>query len=133
MVKLWTLNINGNTGFVWPGALEKARENFKIKLKKLQKYAVQVLQTFDIEKDGYYYFQCSISRNYGTIYDASVRSKSNVAKINSHILGPGFVLVVLGLLFQQLVTILEGNDPVYGDLVATGFFPFLMYLVYPLK
>ena len=44
-----------------PGALEKARENFKIKLKKLQKYAVQVLQTFDIEKDGYYYFQCSIS------------------------------------------------------------------------
>ena len=62
-----------------------------------------------------------------------MRSKSNVAKINSHILGPGFVLVVLGLLFQQLVTILEGNDPVYGDLVATGFFPFLMYLVYPLK
>ena len=56
----------------------------------------KVLQTFDIEKDGYYYVQCSISQKYGTIYDASLRLKSNVAKVNWYILGSGFVMVFLG-------------------------------------
>ena len=56
----------------------------------------QVLKTFDIGKDGDYYIRCSISQKYGTIYDASLRLKSNVAKINWLILGSGFVLVLLG-------------------------------------
>jgi len=56
----------------------------------------QVLKTFDIGKDGDYYIRCSISQKYGTIYDATLRLKSNVAKINWLILGSGFVLVLLG-------------------------------------
>ena len=56
----------------------------------------QVLKTFDIGKDGDYYIRCSISQKCGTIYDATLRLKSNVAKINWYILGSGFVLVLLG-------------------------------------
>ena len=56
----------------------------------------QVLKTFDIGKDGDYYIRCSISQKCGTIYDATLRLKSNVAKINWLILGSGFVLVLLG-------------------------------------
>ena len=56
----------------------------------------QVLKTFDIRKDGDYYIRCSISQKCGTIYDATLRLKSNVAKINWHILGSGLVLVLLG-------------------------------------